>query len=336
VVDPPERATPDRNTTDRNTEPHSDAGRGVGDAGAPRIVFAAHALTRATGGSRAGADILAALLATGRPVTLLSPDRPQLPATLDGEVLGRPRWLRAPPELRFPAWRGSARLISWLRSVAGWLLRTARGGPRRLSLRRRLRVEPPRLVVFNGLPWPGAFMTRLLAPLHPSLMVVHSPPDSVRYFAARDAHFTPAAVARSMRPFDHYVFVSARVRDAWQAELGIPPEACTVVHNCCREDEALAARARGRAEARRSLGWPEDAFVALCLASVSERKGQDVLLAAWHGVLRDAPGSLALVVGDDRSAWARRCASAPSESCPGACASSGSVTTCSCCCAPPT
>ncbi|WP_410599658.1 glycosyltransferase [Amycolatopsis sp. lyj-90] len=53
-----------------------------------------------------------------------------------------------------------------------------------------------------------------------------------------------------------------------------------------------------RAAARRRLGLPEEAPIAVCLGRLAELKGQDQLLSAWPDVLRRVPNAKLVLAGD--------------------------------------
>ncbi|MEV4054814.1 glycosyltransferase [Amycolatopsis sp. NPDC049688] len=88
---------------------------------------------------------------------------------------------------------------------------------------------------------------------------------------------------------------------------------------CVSDDELAAGRAAGvtaeaevvcngvdtarfapgdRAAARRRLGLPERAPIAVCLGRLAELKGQDQLLSAWPAVLRRLPDARLVLAGD--------------------------------------
>nr|WP_244170514.1 glycosyltransferase [Amycolatopsis tolypomycina] len=88
---------------------------------------------------------------------------------------------------------------------------------------------------------------------------------------------------------------------------------------CVSDDELAAGRAAGvtaeaevvcngvdttrfipgdRTAARRRLGLPEHAPIAVCLGRLAEFKGQDQLLSAWPEVLRRIPGAQLVLAGD--------------------------------------
>ncbi|MET8046955.1 glycosyltransferase family 4 protein [Streptosporangium sp. NPDC005286] len=61
-------------------------------------------------------------------------------------------------------------------------------------------------------------------------------------------------------------------------------------------DTEVFAPEAGREQARAALGLGERPVV-LCLSRLVPRKGQDTLLRAWPGVLRDVPDAMLLIVG---------------------------------------
>ncbi len=88
---------------------------------------------------------------------------------------------------------------------------------------------------------------------------------------------------------------------------------------CVSDDELAAGRAAGitadaevvcngvdtakfapgdRVAARRRLGLPEQAPIAVCLGRLAELKGQDQLLSAWPEVLRRLPNAKLVLAGD--------------------------------------
>jgi glycosyltransferase involved in cell wall biosynthesis len=71
-----------------------------------------------------------------------------------------------------------------------------------------------------------------------------------------------------------------------------------------------------RAAARRRLGLPERAPIAVCLGRFAELKGQDQLLSAWPDVLRRLPDAKLVLAGDGpmRPVWRDRHPVAPHAS----------------------
>lgn len=100
-------------------------------------------------------------------------------------------------------------------------------------------------------------------------------------------HVLPAEqLETTLRRSDHYIAVSAAVRDMLVAELGIAPERIDLIHEFIPVAE-LARRdaAEARAELARRYGVPADAFWVGGCGTTDWRKGTDLFL---HAALRTA------------------------------------------------
>jgi glycosyltransferase involved in cell wall biosynthesis len=71
-----------------------------------------------------------------------------------------------------------------------------------------------------------------------------------------------------------------------------------VVPNGVDLDRFTPAAAAERAAARQALDLPPEAPIALCVGRLDDQKGQATLIGAWSAVLRAAPDSLLVFVGD--------------------------------------
>lgn len=111
-------------------------------------------------------------------------------------------------------------------------------------------------------------------------------------------------------------------------EFGVAPKKVTVIphgeYGFFRQAGVKAeepaddapGRAEDRREARRKLGLPQNAEVALFFGYIREYKGLDVLLEAWPAVQRERPEARLLIAGDpvqlpaerrhELEAWAQR------------------------------
>lgn len=100
-----------------------------------------------------------------------------------------------------------------------------------------------------------------------------------------------------MEKYDGLVFVSERCRAEWLAlgDLGRKRSFC--IPNCCREEEAKRILSQPRAEVRRRLGLSPGAFVAVCVASIQYRKGQDLLLSSLGALRQVVPDLWLYLVG---------------------------------------
>ncbi len=97
-------------------------------------------------------------------------------------------------------------------------------------------------------------------------------------------------------------------RDGLAAGVHAPT---SVIRNGVAVERFAADGPSDRAAARRELGLPLDAPLAVCVGRLCRQKGQDVLLAAWPGVRAASPQALLALVGDGPDAAALRSAAPP-------------------------
>ncbi|MEU4251430.1 glycosyltransferase [Amycolatopsis sp. NPDC026612] len=177
--------------------------------------------------------------------------------------------------------------------VRGWAARRA-PGPRSLTETLRLR--------------------RLLAGLDPDVVHLHSSKAGLAgRLAVRGGR--PTVFQPHLWSFETADGPLRRASAAWERFAS----RWTDLVVCVSDDELAAGRAAGvtaeaevvcngvdttrfvpgdRVAARRRLGLPEHAPLAVCLGRLAELKGQDQLLSAWPAVLRRLPDARLVFAGD--------------------------------------
>lgn len=110
-------------------------------------------------------------------------------------------------------------------------------------------------------------------------------PRKLRLFDRGTSLFATKAVACSKAVFEFY-----------ESEIGYPASKMAIVHNTV--DERRFQELPARDQARRTLGLPDDAFVLVCIGSLTEQKGHAYLLEAMSKVIGSCPEALLLLVGD--------------------------------------
>jgi glycosyltransferase involved in cell wall biosynthesis len=262
------------------------------------VAYVARRLNEAAGSILMGREILHGLLASDSPVTVISNERCDVLREIDGRPLSTPQWFRAPGAAAFPrqlSRRYPKRLAAW-----------AGGRWHDFIHRNRLQEITRGTVVVNG--FGSNFVWDYLspAPLRQAVLVVH---DSPSRYALQDQ--SPLSWAlEQMAPYSHYLFPSARVRDAWMQMDGLAERESCVIPNCCREDAVAAVTAKDRVQVRRKLGLPADRFLAVCVGTIHYRKGQDLLLELMPQLLTAVPNLHVVLVGDPHdiggSEWGER------------------------------
>ncbi len=251
-----------------------------------------------SGASRSATDVLIALLATKMSVTVVSTSGSRhcaLPAQVDGQPLGSPHWITPPRpfpgqvDRRFP------------RQVAGWF-RNAVQDP--FWARRLRQLDPPGLTIVNGLGshdfWER--ISRVNSGLKgPSVLIVR---ESPRYF--NDSRLLNLDWAlEAMDKHTHLIFVSSYGRDEWRTLSSFEGKELFCIPNCCQEDLVARLLTQKRAQVRQRLGLPPDRFVAVCVASIQYRKGQDLLLKYFPDLLAVIPDLMIYLIGPIDPIWGK-------------------------------
>lgn len=235
-------------------------------------------------------NILAGLIASGLPFTVVSSDRRQVIGGLglcDGSFhwVAAPGCVNSPPLLRV---RWAERPLSLLRtSIARW-----RSGPE------LERVSAQGMVV-NGFSNHWVFRFVNLPWTTPRVLIVH---DSPHRFSLKGQPPLTWALEK-MSHYSHFIFCSERVAGEWMEFMEVPGTHYCAIPNCCREDEVHRVMENEKAAVRRQLGLPENRFVIVCPATIQHRKGQDLLVDILPVLQAAVPGFHLCLVGESLGAW---------------------------------
>ena len=100
-----------------------------------------------------------------------------------------------------------------------------------------------------------------------------------------------------MRTYSSLIFVSSRCREEWLSTGAFTDKQTFYIPNCCNESAVKKLRAEERMAVRRRLGLPADRLVAVCVATLQHRKGQDILVDQSPRLLEVAPDLSIYFVG---------------------------------------
>ena len=135
----------------------------------------------------------------------------------------------------------------------------------------------------------------------PRVFVQHASPDQYNFTDAGTDKLSRAV--QVLAGYEHCVCVSASVMEQWRRLEGPSDKVWTHIPNCAREEDIADLRETDPLALRRALGLPETGFVALCLASVQLRKGQDILLTQLDTVFQQLPDACFVFVGPILPQW---------------------------------
>jgi glycosyltransferase involved in cell wall biosynthesis len=127
--------------------------------------------------------------------------------------------------------------------------------------------------------------------------------ESPRHFDSPDIACSSSALLEAFSNFDHLIFVSRRGCDAWRQFPEIAAKPCSVLPNCCEEEEMARYAAEDRAAVRERCGFREEDFVVLCPGTIEHRKGQDLVLDILPMLQEKIANLKLLLVGNPHSEW---------------------------------
>ncbi|TVM34468.1 hypothetical protein DQK91_07790 [Oceanidesulfovibrio marinus] len=272
-------------------------GEEYGNGARPRVWYITNSFGFGAGGvngvSQARSMTLSSLLRgkDGPDVSVVTPLLPGLPEAM-AEFAEMLEDVSGDNGYRWPAWLATSPDGAHRELLSGQegMIRPAGG--------------PPDLIIVEGVRLEAhEYLERLgIVEDCPRLFIHHTSPDqfSDKY---TDKDMLPDLL-RILQGYEYDVCVSAKVIEDWKrCDAGLAAKTWFHVPNCAREEEIAALMQRDKAEVRQALGLPEDAFVALCLASVQVRKGQDILLEQMAEVIHKVPNALFVFVGPVLAQW---------------------------------
>ena len=155
----------------------------------------------------------------------------------------------------------------------------------------------PDLIVLEGVRLgPHRYLQQLgLESTCPRIYMHHASPD--QYTSKYNPGEERRQAFKIFSQYSGHVCVSRNVMQQWQTIPGIGEVPWVCIPNCAREEEVDAVRVLDRNVLRRELNLPPEAFICLCLASVQQRKGQDLLLDQVRGIAKRHPQAFFAFVG---------------------------------------
>lgn len=258
------------------------------------LIYVMHQAGGIVGSSKSAEDVFRALLEMGRPLTIVSRSQDTQSWQLTKHLAVPVNWLPLERNVPFPT------TLNWRtpRCVASWAKHGLLDVFRR---RRRSILGRAQLAVVNSLGsqplWESvadAFSGRT------ALIVRESP----RHFNSPSSPYSLEWAVAALSTHSVLIFVSARCRDEWLEMDQLRGKPAFYVPNCCDEEQALPLLQQDPTAVRQELGLPSDRFVAVCVASIQPRKGQDILLDLFPDLLDAIPNLSLFLVGPLRGQWA--------------------------------
>jgi len=242
----------------------------------------------ATGTSQSALDVLQALMQADHQITVIGSQPVNLPLSLRLETTAPLTWIPGPGGYPF-----TLPIKFNFREIARWSKSHLQTPVSLYHLLRTKLFSDLVLVNGTGLSTQWRKLKPYLNYKQTAVIVRESPGHYHGRYQPRSLDWA----IKSLHLYDNYIFVSSRVRDEWITTAGLPAEKCFYIPNCAREDVIKPLLDKNRQMVRRALNFPMDKFVAVCVAGISYRKGQDILLTYLNDILAQVPDLVLYLVG---------------------------------------
>ena len=175
-----------------------------------------------------------------------------------------------------------------------YLLKRTQGMVENIVLTLHLYRNPPELMIFNGYrPSTMSVIDRYSGKCK-TVHIVHVSPNYVENF---EDFISLDELINVYKKADSLVFVSDECRKAWLGYDVTDEGNAFYIPNCAKEDEAKSYLQYSKEGTRKKLGLNPDSFYLVNVASVKERKGQDLIVEAASEFKKFAPNLEILIVG---------------------------------------
>ena len=263
------------------------------------IFYIANEFGRIGGAQKSAADVLINLLATNHQVTVLTyNNKIKLTKELQGKVINQCKWIKAPRNIPFPKQITS----KFPRNIAKWIIRSYQD----LFLQNNLNITKklnPDLIFVNSLGGDNLHSKCYFSKNNKSIMILRESPSFFKYFDNNSLNLESAI--KTLEQYSAIIFVSSIVRDKWLSFKTLTRKKAFYIPNCCEEDKVIHLQSQNRMEIRKYLGIPNDRFIAVCVATIQNRKGQDILVSNFNKIKKIAPDIILYFVGNVLFPWGK-------------------------------
>lgn len=257
------------------------------------LLYIAKDITSPTGGSQAGKDVLLSLIETEIPVTVISQSKKKnclLPKEKNGKPLNIPNWLLFLQEtviIKKPQKKSQIPnyLINLLQNKVSQLINSVQ--------KNNLDQLDGQLILVNGLGDHSFWENINLEITQKKAIIIH---ESPRHFKKPHHHSVDYAI-EAFKNYSYFIFVSSRCRDEWANLANLNQQTLFYIPNCCQEDLVRQIKSQKISILRQKLGFAKDQLIAVCVASLQPRKGQDILIDVFPEILSLLPNLKLYLIG---------------------------------------
>lgn len=235
---------------------------------------------------RSGVYALTSLAASGFDVAVVTSRRFELGSRCQEWGRSKPKWCILPS--RTPL--SSKLTVRLPLQFAAWVAKMAQNSSRR----RRLKNLRPDVLFVNDWVSDPLLVASTVSASRATVLILHFSP---KLFSLRSQSLAP--VLAGMDRYSHFIFVSRRARDDWDALGALKDKPAYYIPNCCDEDSVMRLTSHNRALLRRELGFAEGRFIAVCVGAIGKAylKGEDVIVDLLPHLVNAVPDLMLYMMG---------------------------------------
>lgn len=244
------------------------------------------------GSASVAIDILESLVTGGRdvqPICLVGSKQLKRPASSSfPDILQMPK---------APKWKNYSKLKF---GSFKYLIRTLQCFANTQMLKQQSKVKPDDVMVFNNYDISSRNIFNVFKNCCRTIQIVHVSPAFVETF---EDSISVDELLGLYEKSDEIVFVSEKGRNKWLSYGRFNKNKTHYIPNCANEEKAAMCLAASKESIREKLGLKKEKFYLVSVASISRRKGQDLLINAAPFLKEVAPNIEILIIGDGQGPY---------------------------------
>lgn len=155
------------------------------------------------------------------------------------------------------------------------------------------------IIIVNGIYSHSLFLNNKLY-YTKAVIVLHEDPDHYKFKNLKEKQFIDY-----LHVYDYFIFVSNKIKEKWISEYPVFKNKKTfLLYNCCKEKNINKILLKNKYKLRKEIKIEAKSFLAVCIGTIQERKGQDVIINNFDEIIKSIPNIKLLLIGRLSSRWA--------------------------------
>lgn len=262
-----------------------------------KILYIADIFGNISGAQKSAKDVLISLLSKNHEVIVLSYSNiKSVRKSIGKKSCNSLTWIKIPRNIPFPNQINRR----FLRNIAKWFV----GGSQDIFIgayKKKLKRINVDIAIINDIGSHVLFTKLKIKEYNRSFIILRSSPESFKY----DKRLNVNEVITILKQYSSIIFVSSIVRDKWLSFNSLSKKNSFYIPNCCEEDKILSLQLKDPLEIRKKYGIPINRFIAVCVSTIQQRKGQDLIVDNFNKIKKVAPDIILYFVGKVIFPWGK-------------------------------